>query len=339
MQTSHPKAGMRQLTAVPPVTKKIKKLVSEITNIEWIVVGSELEALLLEMNLIKKHRPHYNVRLKDDKRFPYIKVKWGAPLPKVTVTRRMIDDGSKYFGPYFSVWAVHKTLDVVRKIFPYLTCDREITGEDNRACLYHDIKLCTAPCIGKVSKEEYRLMIKDLMKFLNGRTEEITERLELEMSSASDQLHYEKAATIRDQLDAIEKVVKKQRVYASEYTDSDVVAIARSEREACVQVFFIRGGKMIGREYFMMEGTEEIHRRILRGEFPEYIVKQFIDVLDYFGQSPIIVRSSSLLEDNFGNAFAGKYESIFCANQGRRYQRLEGFISAIRCVYASLTHI
>jgi excinuclease ABC subunit C len=254
-------------------TKKINKLVREIANIEWIVVGSELEALLLEMNLIKKHRPYYNVRLKDDKRFPYIKVHWAKPFPKVTVTRRMIDDGGKYFGPYFSVWAVHKTLDVIRRIFPYLTCDREITGEDVRACLYYDIKLCSAPCIGRVNKDEYRLMIKDLMQFLNGRTEEITKRLEKDMSAASGKLQYEKAAAIRDQLEAIEKVVKKQRVYTNEYTDSDVVAIARSEREACIQVFFIRGGKMIGREYFMMEGTEDIPDQDVIEEF----LKQFYD--------------------------------------------------------------
>jgi excinuclease ABC subunit C len=254
-------------------TKKIGKLVKEIANIEWIVVGSELEALLLEMNLIKKHRPYYNVRLKDDKRFPYIKVHWAKPFPKVTVTRRMTDDGGKYFGPYFSVWAVHKTLDVIRRIFPYLTCDREITGEDNRACLYYDIKLCSAPCIGKVTKEEYRLMIKDLMQFLNGRTEEITKRLDKDMNNASGNLQFEKAAAIRDQLEAIEKVVKKQRVYTTEYTDSDVVAIARSEREACIQVFFIRGGKMIGREYFMMEGTEDIPDQDVIEEF----LKQFYD--------------------------------------------------------------
>src|SRR5690554_5261716 len=129
---------------------RIQHLVRHIGDIEWIVVGSELEALILEMNLIKKHKPHYNVRLKDDKRYPYIKVHWADDFPKVTVTRHMQQDGSRYFGPYTSVWAVHKTLDVLRKIFPYLTCDRVITGQDERACLYYDIKLCTAPCIGVI---------------------------------------------------------------------------------------------------------------------------------------------------------------------------------------------
>ncbi|MEN8242451.1 MAG: excinuclease ABC subunit UvrC [Chloroflexota bacterium] len=254
-------------------THKIKELVKKITDVEFIVTGSELEALILEMNLIKQHRPYYNVRLKDDKRYPYIKVHWAAPYPKVTVTRRMSSDGSRYFGPYYSVWAVHKTLDVLRKIFPYLTCDRQITGEDTRACLYYDIKLCSGPCIGKVSQEEYRQMIQDLSAFLNGRTDEITERMQLDMAQASEMQQYEKAAAIRDQLRAIEEIVKKQRVFDAEYIDSDVIAIARNEREACVQVFFIRGGKMIGREYFLMEGTQDSLDQDVLAEF----IKQFYD--------------------------------------------------------------
>src|SRR5687767_15801869 len=156
---------------------KTRRLVREIANIEWIVVGSELEALILEMTLIKKHRPKYNIRLKDDKRYPYIKVHYADPFPKVTVTRRMDDDGSKYFGPYTSVWAVHQTLDVLRKIFPYLTCDRIITGTDPRACLYCDIKLCLAPCIGLVDRDQYRAMIDDLCRFLRGHTEGVVVRL------------------------------------------------------------------------------------------------------------------------------------------------------------------
>jgi excinuclease ABC subunit C len=254
-------------------THKIKELVRRIADIEWIVVGSELEALLLEMNLIKKHRPRYNVRLKDDKRYPYIKVHWGDPFPTVTVTRQMAQDGSRYFGPYYSVWAVHKTLDVLRRIFPYLTCDRIITGQDERACLYYDIKLCNAPCIGAVNKEEYRQMIQDLMNFLDGRTDPIVERLQIEMQTASEEMRFEKAAAIRDQLRAIENVVEKQRVFSTEYVDSDVIAIARNEREACIQIFFIRSGKMIGREYFLMEGTEDSEDQAVIAEF----IKQFYD--------------------------------------------------------------
>lgn len=252
---------------------KTRVLVGNIRDIEWIVVASELEALILEMNLIKKHRPMYNIRLKDDKRYPYIKVHWADPFPKVTVTRHMDPDGSRYFGPYTSVWAVHKTLDVLRRIFPYLTCDRVITGQDERACLYFDIKLCTAPCIGKVDQANYRQMIADLCDFLNGRTESVVERLTVEMNTASTELRFEKAAAVRDQLEAIESVVERQRIVSTDYIDSDVIAMARSEREACVQVFFIRSGKLVGREYFMMENTAESPDAEVMAEF----IKQFYD--------------------------------------------------------------
>ena len=237
---------------------KTRRLVREIANIEWIVVGSELEALILEMNLIKKHRPKYNVRLKDDKRYPYIKVHWADPFPKVTVTRQMEEDGSRYFGPYTSAWAVYQTLDVLRRIFPYLTCDRNITGMDERACLYFDIKLCIAPCIGAASQVQYRQMISDLMDFLGGHSEEIIARLHATMEKAAEEMRFEKAAAVRDQLKAIQSIIERQKiVFATDYLDSDVLAMARSNGEACVQVFFIRGGKLIGREYFILEGTED----------------------------------------------------------------------------------
>ncbi len=250
---------------------KTRQMVRRIADIEWIVVDSELEALILEMNLIKRHRPRYNVRLKDDKRYPYIKVHWSDPFPKVTVTRRMEQDGSRYFGPYTSVWAVHKTLDVLRRIFPYLTCDRTITGQDARACLYHDIRLCAAPCIGAVSQEDYRQMIADLCDFLAGRTEPIVARLQQEMRQAAQELKFERAAALRDQIKAIETIVERQKVVSPDYVDSDVIALARDEREACVQVFFVRGGKLIGREYFLLEGAEDTPDAEVLAEF----LKQF----------------------------------------------------------------
>ncbi len=250
---------------------RTRQLVNNIVDIEWIVVDSELEALILEMNLIKKHRPIYNIRLKDDKRYPYIKVHWKDPFPKVTVTRRMVNDGSRYFGPYTSVWAVHQTLDVLRKIFPYLTCDREITGQDKRACLYYDIKLCTAPCIGMINKVNYRKMINDLCEFLDGHTDDVINRLELEMNQAAEQMAYEKAASIRDKIRAINQIVEKQKIVSTEEKDSDIIALARGDREACVQIFFIRHGKLIGREYFILEGTEEAQDQEVIKEF----LKQF----------------------------------------------------------------
>jgi len=251
--------------------RKVAELVTHVVDIEWIVVGSELEALILEMNLIKRHRPKYNVRLKDDKRYPYIQVRWADPFPTVVVTRRMVEDGSRYFGPYTSVWAVHETLDVLRRMFPYLTCDRVITGQDQRACLYADIRLCLAPCIGAVDQAGYRQMIDDLCRFLQGETETVVARLRDEMTRASAAMAYERAAALRDQLQAIDKVVEGQKIVSQERIDSDVIAFARDEDSACVQVFFVRHGKLIGREYFVLEGTRQADDR----EVVEGFVKQF----------------------------------------------------------------
>ncbi len=252
---------------------KTRRLVRDIAHIEWIVVGSELEALILEMNLIKKHRPKYNIRLKDDKRYPYIKIHWNEDFPHVTVTRQMDEkDGSRYFGPYTSAWAVYQTLDVLRKVFPYLTCDREITGLDKRACLYYDIKLCNAPCIGAVDQAQYRQMISDLMDFLSGHSDEIVVRLQSDMEKAAEELRFEKAAAVRDQIKAIQSIIERQKiVFASDYKDSDVLAMARNNGEACVQIFFIRNGKLIGREYFILEGTEDSADNEVMSEF----IKQF----------------------------------------------------------------
>jgi excinuclease ABC subunit C len=171
------------------------------------------------------------------------------------------------------VWAVHQTLDVLRRIFPYLTCDRVITGEDKRACLYFDIKLCQGPCIGAVDQPTYRAMIADLCRFLEGQTDEVVARLEVAMQQASAKLHFERAAALRDQLNAIEKVVEGQKVVSQQRIDSDVIAFAREKGDACVQVFFIRAGKMIGREYFILEGTEDAEAAEIVGSF----VKQFYE--------------------------------------------------------------
>ncbi|MEW5987814.1 MAG: excinuclease ABC subunit UvrC [Chloroflexota bacterium] len=247
---------------------KTLRLRQQIAEVEVITTDSELEALLLEMTLIKQHRPHYNIRLKDDKRYPYIKVHWADPFPKVTVTRRMENDGSRYFGPYTSVWAVHQTLDLLRKIFPYLSCDRNITGRDERACLYYDIKLCNAPCIGAVNQAQYRAAIQQLMDFLNGQSEEIMGSLREQMEQAAAGLQFEQAAAYRDQLRAIGRVVEQQKVIAAANSDQDIVAFARDQGDTCVQVFFIRHGKLIGREYFLLEGTE--------GEADEAILRDFL---------------------------------------------------------------
>lgn len=252
---------------------KTERLRQHIADVEIITTASELEALLLENTLIKKHKPRYNILLKDDKRYPYIKVHWRDPFPKVTVTRRMEEDGARYFGPYMSAWAVYQTLDMLRRIFPYLTCDREITGRDARACLYYDIKLCQGPCIGAVNQAQYRAMIQQLMDFLNGKSEQVQHDLQAKMVAAAEALDFEGAARYRDQLKAVEQIVAKQKVVSASHTDQDVVAFARTEGDACVQIFFIRHGKLIGREYFLLENTEEAQDAELLQEF----LTQFYD--------------------------------------------------------------
>jgi excinuclease ABC subunit C len=252
---------------------KTRRLVQEIADIEFIIAGSELEALLLENTLIKKHQPRYNVRLKDDKRYPYIKVNWQDAFPRVTTTRRVLEDGARYFGPYTAAGAAYQTLDLARKIFPYLTCTRNITGHDERACLYYHIGRCAAPCIGAVNQEEYRAIIDGLCDFLSGQTEPVVAGLQRQMQEAAEALDFEKAGLIRDQLRAIESVVEKQKVVSPDLTDEDVIAFARENSEACMQVFFIRGGRLIGREYFLMEGTAEEGDRAVMTSF----IKQFYD--------------------------------------------------------------
>lgn len=303
-------------------SRKTAEMVTKIADIEWIVVGSELEALILEMNLIKRHQPKYNVRLKDDKRYPYIKIHWADPFPKVTITRQVRDDGSRYFGPYTSVWAVHQTLDVLRKIFPYLTCDRTITGEDARACLYYDIKLCLAPCIGKVDQTGYRTMIDDLGRFLLGNTDPVVDRLKVEMKQASSSLDYEKAATIRDQIVAIEKVVEGQKVVSQDRIDSDVIAFARDDRDACVQVFFIRHGKLIGREYFILDGATEADDV----ELVEAFVKQFYTEATFIPERvllPTEIPEATIIETWLRDRRQGHKVKISVPRRGPKRQLMQ----------------
>jgi excinuclease ABC subunit C len=304
---------------------KTRRLVREIVDIEWIVVGSELEALILEMNLIKKHRPKYNIRLKDDKRYPYIKIHWNEPFPKVTVTRQMVEDGSRYFGPYTSAWAVYQTLEALRRIFPYLTCDREITGLDKRACLYFDIKLCTAPCIGAISQAGYRQMISDLMDFLNGNSEDIVARLQAEMQKAAEEMRFEKAAAVRDQLKSMQSIIERQKVvFATDYKDSDVLAMARTDGEACVQIFFIRGGKLIGREYFILEGTEDTADQEVMAEF----VKQFYTEAANIPEqvmlpSEIEVEEASIISQWLRSKRGGRKMEFFVPKEGQPHDLVQ----------------
>jgi excinuclease ABC subunit C len=267
--------------------QKVRWLVAEIDDLEFITTDTELEALILEANLIKTHRPRFNVRLRDDKRYPYVRIAWAEPYPRVLITRRMERDGSRYFGPYTSAAAVRDTLDMLRRTFPYLTCGREITGQDERACLYQDIKLCLAPCVGAVSQEEYREMISGLIRFLEGHGETVIAELETRMQRASAELQFERAAVLRDQLVAARRVIERQKIVAAAGSDQDVIAFARDDGNACMQVFFIRSGKLLGREFFMLEGAEAEDDQGVMTAF----LKQFYEEAAYVPKEVILPQN------------------------------------------------
>ncbi len=249
-------------------TPKTLKMRSMVREIEIIVTESEVQALILEETLIKQHKPRYNIMMKDDSRYPYIKVTWGDPFPKVETTRRIQKDGHRYFGPYAAMWAVQNTLRVLRKAFPYLTCDRNINGKDSRSCLFDDIGLCCAPCIGKVNQAQYRDMMQDFMDVLSGQSDGVQGRIQREMSVAAESLNFEKAAVLRDQLKAIEYITQRHRVVSPNMTDHDVIAIARDDKAALVQIMFIRNGKLIGTDNRSLEHFE--------GESESEMLEQFL---------------------------------------------------------------
>ena len=249
------------------VSPKTGRLVHDIARIEFVVRGSELEALIQEAELIKQYRPRYNIRLKDDKRYPYLKVTVQDDFPTVQVTRRMERDGARYYGPFSNTKAVYATRDTLRRMFPFLDCDRIITGQDKRACMYYDIKLCTGPCIGAINRAEYRATIQRLCDFLEGKSDQVLTDLQGRMDRAAENLQFERAAGYRDQLKSVQHVIEKQRIVSSAATDQDVIAFARDEGDTCVEVLFIRGGKLLGQEYFVLDGAEGADEREVLNSF------------------------------------------------------------------------
>ncbi len=265
-------------------TPKTLALVADIEDINWWVTGSELEALILENELIKRYRPRYNVRLKDDKQFPYIKVNWQDDFPKIEVVRKVNKDGARYFGPYTSGRACYQTLDALRRIFPYLDCERNITGEDERPCLYYHIKMCGGPCIGRQSREEYRTVTKQLMDFLSGDTDVVLQQLETQMERAAENLQFELAALYRDRLKSAKQIAEQQQVVNTRLEDADYVALAQDEKtgDTAVQVFMVRRGRLIGRESLLLEGTEVPQADVnQQGSLISAFLPQFYDALAF----------------------------------------------------------
>ena len=238
-------------------SEKVKVMVKNIAEFEYIVTDSEMEALILECNLIKKYSPKYNILLKDDKFYPFIKITVNDDYPRVFVTRRFAKDGSKYFGPYTNGSAVYETIDLIYKIFPLRNCKLVIkeNGEKVRPCLNYHIKKCLGPCGGHISKEEYGKMINDIIDILSGKETYITKMLKSDMEKAAEELEFEKAASLRDKILSINAIAEKQKIFKTMEGDEDFINIEQDEKDSCIQVFFSRDGKVIGREHFIFENT------------------------------------------------------------------------------------
>lgn len=252
---------------------KTRALVKNIADLEYILTDNELEALILECNLIKKHRPKYNISLKDDKTYPYLKIT-AEDYPRVLVTRKVYKDGARYFGPYTSATTLRETLELLKKLFPFRSCNQK-SFTNERPCLNFHINRCLAPCKGKISKEEYQEIIRQVILFLEGKQEDIIIKLEKDMEKAAANLEFERAAQLRDQINGIKQIIEKQKIVSDIHVEQDVIAMARGFNEVCVQVFFIRGGKLIGRENYFLSGTDESERgEILNSFLKQYYMEQ-----------------------------------------------------------------
>lgn len=281
-------------------TSKVKSMVKNIAKFEYIITDSELEALILECNLIKQYRPKYNVLLRDDKTYPYIKVTVNEDYPRVLKVRKVLKDKAKYFGPYTNITAVNDTLEIIRNTYPIRTCNIDIEkaiANKVRPCLNKHIKKCIGPCTGEVSKENYNKMIEEVILFLSGKEERLIEILKEKMNKCAMDFNFEDAAIYRDKIRSLEDMVQKQKIDSgTSDLNQDIIAMARAHDEACVQVFFIRNGKIVGREHFILEGVMDSSRKSILSSF----VKQFYISQDYIPKEIIIedeIEDSFVLEE------------------------------------------
>lgn len=281
-------------------SSKVKSMVTNIDKFEYIITDSELEALILECNLIKRYRPKYNVLLRDDKTYPYIKVTVNEDYPRLLKVRRVLKDKAKYFGPYTNIAAVNDTIEVLRSVYPIRSCNIDIDKairNNMRPCLNKHINKCVGPCTGTVSKEEYGKMIDEIIYCLSGKEEKLIDILTEKMQKCSEEFNFEDAAKYRDKIMSLEELVQKQKIdnVASDL-NQDIIAMARAHDEACVQVFFIRNGKIVGREHFILEGVLDSPRSSILGSF----VKQFYMEQEYIPKELIIedeIEDSFVLEE------------------------------------------
>ena len=270
---------------------KVQAMVPNIHHFEYIVTDSEIEALILENNLIKENKPKYNVLLRDDKTYPYIKVTVQEEFPRLLKTRKIRKDGAKYFGPYTNIWALNETLNILRSLYPIRQCNKDINKlieRKVRPCLNYHIKKCIGPCTGRVNKEAYREMIQGILLFLEGREDELIKRIEGQMHRAAEAMDFEKAAKYRDQAEALKEILQRQKVVSTKEYDQDVIAMAKRDNKSSVQVFFIRKGKLVQRENFILENDAEEKEEEILSSF----IKQFYSGMNF-------IPKEVLLEQDF----------------------------------------
>jgi excinuclease ABC subunit C len=300
---------------------KTLALVHQVADFEYIVTQNAQEALHLEATLVKRHQPFFNVRLKDDKHYPYLRIDVQNPWPRVEIARRVHNDGARYFGPYASASSVRTTLGIVKKLFPWRSCTKVITGTDPRPCLDYFIHRCIAPCTAYCTKEEYDEVIDQTLLFLEGKTGEVVKSLRRHMEDASEALNFERAALFRDQIKAVENVAEKQFVERIRPTDEDVFGLARDPAEACVQVFFIRGTQMVGRDFFTLDGVKDEEDADVLGSF----LKQFYESAVYVPKTvvvPFAVAESGLIAEWLSERRGSKV-AVQVAQRGVRRRMVE----------------
>ena len=305
------------------LSTKIRRLVSQITDFEFIVTDTEAEALILENTLIKRYRPKFNARLKDDKTYPFLKIDLSEEFPRVYITRQVADDGARFFGPFASAGSVRQAMDLVKKLFPYRSCTKTITGKDPRPCLEYFINRCVAPCSGHSNKEEYERVIQQVIMFMEGDTESVTRELTYKMDDSSSKLEYERAAVLRDQIKSIERVAEEQRIKvdSNPIGDTDLIAIAQGTDETWIEVFFVRHGKLIGRDHFFMEGTQDDPVGLILGQF----IKQFYETAVVIPPSLLIqhpLEEHQLIQDWLRDKRGGSVK-ITCPQRGSNRKLLD----------------
>lgn len=280
------KSRVRQYFRPSSQIGKVASMVTNINDFDYILTDTEVEALILESNLIKEHRPKYNIVLKDDKSYPYIEVTTGEDFPRIRLSRRIKkESNNRYFGPYTSARGVRETIEVITKIFPIRTCNRNVKeGKKERPCLYYHIGRCSGPCMGNIKKEEYRETIKEVCRFLEGRQDDVIKELMAKMEKASQRLEFEKAAAFRDKINAVKKILESQKIVSTEMEDQDVIAYAQTENETALQMFFVRNGKLISAQSFILNASEETKLSHITTSF----VKQYYSMSTYIPKSILI---------------------------------------------------